>query len=186
MGLDKQRRLRLVFIMLSFLVCYNFYSQENENGLDVMLAPRITIGYTFGAGINCGFDLGASVYRVNDIMTGVNFSYYFVFTGQGNHHIKGVTLAAETEYLSAKIGIGSVSRKWGLRNVNSASTPGIMIDFAASADTYKAPWIGFRAFIFDRSKWMFHELPSYTSAYAYFRTQEIEIYKQEPNSTVGQ
>jgi hypothetical protein len=174
----------VVFFLISF--SQHSFSQEKPDGLDVMLSPRITIGYTFGAGINCGLDLGVGVYRIKDIMTGVNFSYYFVFVDQSNHQIKGITLTAETKYISGKVGIGAVSKKWGLRNVNKASTPGIMVDFSASADAYKAPWIGFKAFIFDRSKWMFHELPSYTSAYGYFKTQEIEIYKQEDESSDGQ
>ena len=186
MGFVKQI---ILYISIAFFVVfgsYSSYSQENENGLDVMVSPRITIGYTFGAGINCGLELGVGVYRINEIMTGVNFSYYFVFVDQSSHRIKGISLTAETKYISGKLGIGAVSKKWGLRNVNKASTPGIMVDFSASADAYKAPWIGFKAFIFDRSKWMFHELPSYTSAYGYFKTQEIEIYKQEETNSSSQ
>jgi hypothetical protein len=46
----------VVFFLISF--SQHSFSQEKPDGLDVMLSPRITIGYTFGAGINCGLDLG--------------------------------------------------------------------------------------------------------------------------------
>jgi len=180
------RKSLILLLVALFFSLNNSYSQEKENGLDVILSPRITLGYTFGAGLNCGFDLGVGVYRVNDIMAGLNFNYYFVVTDHGSHRLKGVSLAAESKYVSGRIGMGIVSRKWGLRNVNKAKTPGIMIDVSASADAYKAPWVGVKTFIFNRSKWLYYDLPTYTSAYAYFRAQDIEVYKQEPISTEGQ
>ena len=176
----------ILLIIALFFSLNNVYSQEKENGLDVILSPRITIGYTFGAGLNCGFDLGVGVYRVNDIMTGLNLNYYIVVTPQGSHRLKGVSLAAETKYVSGRIGMGVVSRRWGLRNVNKAKTPGIMVDVSASADAYKAPWIGVKTFIFNRSKWLYYDMPTYTSAYAYFKAQDIEVYKQETFGTEGQ
>ncbi len=186
MILHKRFISKVLLLVVLLSVSYNGIAQEETNGLDVILSPRITIGYTFGTGINCGFDLGVGVYRINDIMTGLNLSYYIVFTERGNHRLKGVTLAAESKYVSGKVGIGMVSRKWGLRNVNKAKTPGIMVEATASADAYSAPWVGIKTFIFDRSKWNYYEMPTYTSAYTYFKSQDIEIYKQEPISTDGQ
>ena len=169
----------LLFLFVLFLSAEVVYSQEETNEIDVFVSPRITIGYTFGTGLNCGFDLGIGVYRINDVMLGTNFSYYLVVTDHGSHRIKGITLSAETDYISGRLGLGMVSRKWGLRNVNKARTPGIMIDVSASADAYKAPWVGFKTFVFKRSKWLYYDLPTYTSTYAYFKSQDIEIYKED-------
>lgn len=180
--------IRILLIISIITWSVRIFAQENTNdynGFDVKLSPRITIGYTFGAGVNCGFDLGISVYRVNNIMTGLHLNYYMVFVKNGGmHKIKGAMLSAETKYVTGHIGIGKVSRNWGLRNVNRAGTYGIMIDAAASFDEYKSPWIGFKTFIFNRQKWVYYDLPTYTSAYVYFKTQNIDIYKQDPPKIV--
>ncbi len=173
----------IILLQLTVIPQSTVTAQQNDdyNRFDVMVSPRITIGYTFGAGVNCGLDLSASVYKFKDIFTGVHISYYLVFVkNSGMHRIRGVMLSAETQYVSGRIGIGKVSRSWGMRNVNKAGVYGLMIDGAASVDEYKAPWIGFKTFIFNRSKWPYYDLPSYTSGYAYFKPQNIKIYKQDP------
>ncbi len=175
----------VLLVLLQFLIMpsSNITAQPNDdyNRFDVMVSPRITIGYTFGAGVNCGLDLSTSVYKFKDIFAGVHISYYLVFVkNSGMHRIRGIMLSAETEYVTGRIGFGRVSRSWGMRNVNKAGVYGLMIDAAASFDEYRAPWIGFKTFIFNRSKWPYYDFPSYTSAYAYFKPKNIKIYKQDP------
>lgn len=178
MGLHK----RIINIIITVLVLLNIsisdsWTQENTKGTDIYASPRITLGYTFGGGLNYGFDIALGLYRLNDFNFGTNFSYYMVNTDQGHHRIKGFMLMAETKYLSVKLGAGAVSRRWGLRNVNKTSAPGIIIDITASADAYRAPWVGVKSFIYKRSKWLFYDQPSYISGYTYFKTQEIDIYR---------
>jgi len=148
----------------------------------VFLSPRITLGYTFGAGLNYGFDIYVGLYRLDNFNFGTGFSYYMVNTDQGHHRIKGFVLMAENEYFSAKIGAGAISRRWGLRNVNKTSAPGILFDVAASMDAYKAPWVGVKTFIYKSSKWAFYDHPAYISAYGYFKSQDIDLYRLETTS----
>lgn len=173
---------RFFYIIFSVIVISNInmpfgWAQAKTKGTDIYLSPRITLGYTFGGGLNYGFDIALGLYRLNDFNFGTNFSYYMVNTDQGHHRIKGFMLMAETKYLSVKLGAGAVSRKWGLRNVNKASAPGIILDISASADAYRAPWVGVKSFIYKRSNWLFYDQPSYISGYTYFKTQEIDIYR---------
>ncbi len=167
----------LVLFALSYIV--DIKAQENYKGTNIYFSPRITIGYTIGSGLNYGFDLVMGLYQLNDVKFGIDFTYYMINTDQGHHRIKGFALMAETDYLNVKLGAGSVSRRWGLKNVNKAKAPGIMIDVSGGIDPYKAPWIGAKGFIFNRAKWSFYDQPSYISAYTYFKTREIEIFKDE-------
>ncbi len=178
---------RIVFVILLSVSSVSLFAQENNdyNRFEVNISPRITIGYTFGAGVNCGVEIGASIYKFNDMMLGANLNYCMVFLKKGSlHKIAGVTLSAETHYVAGKIGLGRVSRSWGRRNVNKASTFGLMIDAAVCVDEYRAPWIGFKTFVFNRSKWPHYNLPTYTSTFAYFKSQDIKIYKQPPPKIV--
>ncbi len=177
----------VVLMVLLTISSATLLAQETTdyNRFEVNISPRITLGYTFGAGVNCGVEIGASVYKFNDVTLGVNLNYCMIFIkNSGLHRISGAMLSAETQYIAGKIGIGKVNRSWGRRNVNKAGTYGLMIDAAACVDEYRAPWIGFKTFIFDRSKWPYYPLPTYTSAYTYFKSKNIEIYKQAPPKIV--
>jgi hypothetical protein len=176
------RNLKAFAITLLFIFTFNPFSinsQENTKGPEIFFSPRITLGYTLGSGFNYGFDLFLGVYRLNEFRLGADFSWYVVNTGQGIHQIKGIGLVGETDYLSMKLGAGSVSRSWGRKNVNKARTPGIMIDVALGLDAYTAPWLGFKTFLFRRENWMFYEQAAYLSAYSYFKSNDIIIRKFE-------
>ena len=180
-------------IRFKYILVFNFlistlltmHAQEQTNGTNVFLSPRITLGYTFGTGLNYGFDLYLGIYQLNEMTFGTSFSYYMVNADQGHHRIKGISLVADHKYFNIKLGAGAVSRRWGLRNINKASAQGLMFDVSATTDTYMTPWVGFKSFLFKREKWTFYDKPSYLSVYTYFRSQDIEIYKREP-STDGQ
>ncbi len=169
----------LAIILLNLSLICNIRAQESYKGTNVYLSPRITLGYTISSGFNYGFDLVVGVYQLNDAKFGIDLTYYMVNTNQGRHGIKGLALVAEMENVNIKIGAGSVSRRWGLKNINKAKAPGIMIDVSGGVDPYKAPWIGVKGFIFSRSKWEFYNQPSYISTYTYFKTAEIEIFKED-------
>ncbi len=182
MGLIRTRKIVFSTIILLLGLQTILIGQESYKGPQIFISPRITLGYTFGSGMNYGLDMVLGLYRINNLKLGLDFSYYFANTNQGIHRLKGFAIIGEMDYLSVKLGAGSVSRRWGMKNVNKARTPGIMIDVSASADPYKAPWIGLKSFIFKRSKWPFYDQPSYISAYTYFKNADIELYK--PNSPV--
>ena len=164
-------------------LCISSLAQEKTKGPNVFVSPRVTLGYTFGSGLNYGFDLFVGLYQFKEINFGTNFTWYMVNTPDGHHRIKGISLVGDYKYLNVKLGAGAVSRRWGLRNVNKASAPGIMIDVSATGDPYKAPWIGVKSFLFKRDRWLLYDKPSYISVYGYFRSQDIEIYKDEAINT---
>jgi len=169
----------ITFILIVFSLNRNIKAQESYNGTNVYLSPRITLGYTISSGFNYGFDLVVGIYQLDNAKFGIDLTYYMVNTNQGRHGIKGLALVADLENVNIKLGAGSVMRKWGLKNINKAKAPGIMIDVSGGVDPYKAPWIGVKAFIFSRAKWEFYNQPSYISAYTYFKTTEIEIFKED-------
>ena len=181
MKIHSIKNLFITVSVLSLAVNIQLTAQDQleTNGSNIFISPRITLGYTIGSGLNYGFDIVLGLYKVKDFDFGVNFSYYMVNTDQGHHRIKGFGVVAETDYFSAKLGAGSVSRKWGLRNINKAKAPGMIVDVSASADPFKAPWIGLRTFIFSRDRWLFYDQPSYISAYTYFKTANIEVFSDE-------
>ena len=176
----------IIFLILSLSISKYSLAQEPEKGTYVFLSPRITLGYTFNSGFNYGVDLAVGLYKLNDFKFGTAFSYYLVNTNQGIHRIKGFTIMADSKYFNIRLGAGAVVRRWGMRNINKASAPGLIVDISASPDAYKAPWIGIKAFLFKRSKWVFYDHPTYTSAYTYFRTPDIEIFKQNTDTEDGQ
>ncbi|MBN1252532.1 MAG: hypothetical protein JXR51_03885 [Bacteroidales bacterium] len=166
--------LSYLFVLISSLV----FSQENQSTTNIFISPRITIGYTFGSGMNYGVDLALNLYTIDKFNVGFDYSFYIVNTPTGFHRIKNINLMAENDMISVKLGAGMVKRKWGLKKINNAKTAGITIDVSVSVDPMSAPWVGVKSFVFQRSKWPFYDLPSYISVYTYYRTPEIYIYQQ--------
>ena len=168
------------FILISFILVYSIgiTAQDVETGPHVYVSPRINIGYTFGAGLNYGFDVVVGLYSTKNFNFGLAYSHYFVNVPKDFHRIKSINLVIENDMVNARIGAGIVKRKWGLRNINKATAPGISVDVSAGFDQYRAPWIGVKSFIINRKRWTFFDLPSYISIYGYFKTEEIEIYEQ--------
>ena len=169
-------------LILSYLLvfCSLFaFSQENQSTTNIYFSPRITIGYTFGSGMNYGVDFVVNLYTISEINLGIDYSFYLVNTETGAHRIKSINLMAENEIISAKIGAGMVKRVWGINKINKVKTGGIVIDVSATVDPYKFPALGVRSFVFQRSKWPFYSQPSYISVYTYYRTPEISIYQSE-------
>ncbi|MEN8119066.1 MAG: hypothetical protein ABFS35_01910 [Bacteroidota bacterium] len=169
---------RLAFISFLFLLACGLYAQEPLRGPNVYVSPRINIGYTFGAGITYGFDVVVGAYSTKNFNFGLAYSHYFVNVPKDFHRFKTISLVIENSMFNAKFGAGMVSRKWGLRNVNTAKVHGMSIDISAGVDEYHAPWVGVKSFIQNRKRWTFFDYPSYISIYTYFKTPEIEIYDQ--------
>jgi len=170
---------KITFVLIAYLLVFKVISQDSYTGTNIYFSPRITLGYTISAGFNYGFDVVVGLYQHNDVKFGIDFTYYMVNTDQGHHRIKGFALIADMDYLNIKLGAGAVSRRWGLKNINKANAPGIMVDVSAGIDPYRAPWIGAKGFIFNRAKWTFYDQPSYISAYTYFKTPEIDVFKED-------
>jgi len=173
--LKKTHLVAYLLILNSFFVL----SQENQSSTNVYFSPRITIGYTFGSGMNYGIDFVVNIYSTEKFNFGVDYSFYWVNTATGVHRIKSINLMAENDMLSAKIGVGMVKRVWGLNKINKVKTGGITVDVSATVEPYKTPSVGVKGFIFQRSKWPFYDQPSYISIYTYYRTPEISIYQSE-------
>ena len=168
---------KIILIILVMMLSRSFFAQE-KNGPHAFVSPRINIGYTFGAGMTYGFDIFVGGYSLDKLNLGLAYSYYFANTQTGVHRLQTISLTADNPMIHARIGAGMVKRVWGLHNVNKAKTQGIAIDVSAGFDEYHAPWVGLKAFIQNRRKWPFFDLPSYISIYSYFKTPEIEIYDQ--------
>jgi hypothetical protein len=180
MDLFKQKRIFLIIILSWFLGNSYLSNAQNEaRGPEIFLSPRITLGYTFGSGLNYGIDAVVGLYKTNDFKFGINFTYNMTNTDQGHHAIKGMGIVAEMKYFSLKLGAGSVSRRWGLKNINKASAPGLTIDVALSIGEANAPWVGVKSFIFDHERWAFYDHPSYLSAYTYFKSPDIMIFEEK-------
>jgi hypothetical protein len=187
MGFNKKYSYKLIILTSLLLATGSFCkAQEPAKGSKIYLSPRINLGYTFKSGFNYGFDIMLGLYKVNDFDFGINFSYCMVNTNQGLHKIKGVGIIAEMDYLSVKLEAASVSRRWGLKNINRASAPGILIDVAGNIGEPNSPWVGVKSFIFDHQRWPFYDHPSYMSTYIYFKSPNIMIYEENPQTVSPQ
>jgi len=153
-------------------------SAQEKNGPHTFVSPRINLGYTFGAGMTYGFDIFVSAYSLDDLNIGLCYSYYFTNTNTGVHRIQTISFTVDNPMIHARLGAGMVKRVWGLHNVNKAKVSGVSVDVSVGFDEYHAPWFGVKGFIHNRRKWPFFDLPSYISAYTYFKTPEIELYDQ--------
>ncbi len=167
---------KLALILVLFVLVTELSAQDAQNGPNVYISPRINIGYTFGAGINYGYDIVVGAYSLGDFNFGLAFSHYFVNVPKDFHRFKTISIMIDHPMINAKLGAGVLSRKWGLRNVNKAKVPGISVDVSVGFDEYHAPWVGVKSFIHNRNRWTFFDYPSYISVYTYFKTPEIELY----------
>jgi hypothetical protein len=177
-------RLLLITFFLGNIIFLK--AQQAVNGPTVFLSPRITLGYTFGSGLNYGFDAVIGLYKMNEYKFGINLTYNMVNTDQGHHRIKGLAVVAESDYFCLKLGAGSISRRWGFKNMNKASAPVLLVDVSINIGEANAPWIGAKSFIFDHERWEFYDHPSYFSAYTYFKSPDIVILEQKITSGSNQ
>jgi hypothetical protein len=174
-----------LFILPSFALIFSLraVAQDSPKGPEIFISPRITIGYTFHSGLNYGFDAVIGMYKFNDFKFGIDLTYYMINTDQGHHRIKGIAMVAENDYFCIKLGAGSVSRRWGLKNVNKAGAPGLMFDVSGSIGEDYAPWIGLKGFIFDHNRWQFYDRPIYFSGYTYFKSPKIMLLEKDTETT---
>ena len=73
---------KLALILFLLFPAAGLFAQESQNGPNVYVSPRINIGYTFGAGINYGFDIVVGAYSIGDFNFGLAYSHYFVNIGK--------------------------------------------------------------------------------------------------------
>jgi len=169
-----------ILLLLFLVFCsYGAPAQEFQNGTNVYLSPRVNIGYTFGAGINYGVDFVVGIYSTKNFNFGIAYSHYFVNVPKDFHRFKTLSIVIENPMINMKFGAGKLSRKWGLKNINKASIPGLAVDVTVGLDQYRAPWFGVKVFLHNRNLWNYFDQPSYISAYTYFKTPEIEVYESK-------
>lgn len=143
----------LLFALLSLIIC-NARCQVSSN---VRLVPDISLGYTFGRGLNAGLGLGISVleYKINAVTsyTGLDISYS-IFSHKRELYKNGFyrTLSLNllnviNEQAITKIGFARTKLKWGLNNVNSNYSNGWGINLDIAVKPYPfSPQLGFRYF----------------------------------------
>ncbi len=164
--------------MLLLKLSCGIYAQDLEKGPNVYISPRINLGYTFGAGLNYGFDVVVGAYSTKNFNFGFAYSHYFVNVPKDFHRFKTMSIMIENSMFNAKFGAGILSRKWGLKKINKAKVPGMSMDISVGIDEYRAPWLGVKSFLYNKERWMYFQYPSYISVYTYFKTPEIEVYDQ--------
>ncbi len=169
----------LIFFLFFFSVA--LFAQR---GTKIYFSPKITLGYTFGAGLNYGTDLSFGLYGTDVLFFGLSFSYYLVNYESEKHRVKSFNLLFETDNIDLKLGAGEVKRKWGYQGRNSASAAGVNLDIAISADKYSLPWLGLRNFFIRKGSWQWYPRSTYVSAYTYFKHQEFYLIDREAPVTL--
>jgi hypothetical protein len=173
----------LIVIILSFSI-NRLYSQFEIPVISTNLyfSPVITLGYTFGSGLNFGLDFTLGLVKIKhynpEISGALSLQYYLVSYEKSMHIIKNVTLIAESEYFRIGIGAGEIKKSWGFRNRNVSKAFGTNVDFGISAFSYKVPWLGVKAFMPRPGTWEWCENKNYISAYTYFKQEPIFLFKQ--------
>lgn len=158
--------MRLLF--LSCFLSVSLFTNAQFLGRTFFLSSAVTVGYTFGARINFGYqvDLGVEK-KFNDNMFmkyGLSFSNYFVKTGKHTHRLRALSIMGSINFLDARVGIGRVKNRWGYGNKNRCVTRGINLDLTAGMANNNMPWIGFREFIYPPANWAWFNR-NYSSVY---------------------
>ncbi len=119
--------------------------------------PGLSVGYTFGKGLNCTASLGVSFfdYEINKRKgySGLNISYS-VFTHSrqlyenGYYRVFAINLMnVYNEQFLLKLGLAKTKLKWGVNEVNKSYSNGwgINIDAGFKPSLF-SPYLGFRYF----------------------------------------
>src|ERR1051325_9942399 len=99
---------------------------------NLFISPGLTIGYTFGAGINYGYCIDAGLIKPltnnSNVRYGISFSNYFVKTKKYTHRLRSISVMGQTDFADLKVGLGRARNKWG--RANRCITHGISYDFS--------------------------------------------------------
>lgn len=145
-------------------------------------SPFITLGYTFGSGLNFGVDCTFGIFTIKHynpaITGGLSLQYYFVSYEKTMHTIKTINLIAESEYFRIGGGAGEIKKSWGFRNRNVSKAFGTNIDFGISAFSTKVPWLAAKVFMPQLGTWEWSKNKNYISTYTYFKQEPIYLFKK--------
>lgn len=139
----------------------------------LFLSPSLTVGYTFGARVCYGVDIGVG-YKTTDrwgseYRAGISVSQYFV---EAKHHLARVSTASVLflkDFIDLKAGIGRVRNKWGYQNRNTSAVYGFCYDASLRLPSQiHNTWFGIRHFMYRPGDWPWFEIP-YTSLYLKYR-----------------
>jgi hypothetical protein len=142
---------------LLFFLCVMGFVCNAQIVTSIRVIPNISIGYTFGYGVNCSFGCGVSLidYKIADVpvYSGLEFSYA-LFTHKrelyenGFYRVVSINLMnIVNEMMILKLGMAKTKLKWGVRSVNTSYSRGwgINVDVAFKP-YYYSPHLGFRYF----------------------------------------
>jgi len=123
----------------------------------VRIMPGVSIGYTFGHGMNAGIELGVSFmdYKIGQVSSyaGIDLSYA-VFTHARKLYKNGYYRVFTFNFINVineqgivKLGMAKTKLKWGVGNVNKSFSDGwgFNVDAAFKPFLY-SPSLGFRFF----------------------------------------
>lgn len=175
---------KFISILILLLLLKSSYSQIFQKYFEnnFYLSPFITLGYTFGSGVNFGIDITAGIIELKnyypEISGGISFQYYLVNYEKSMHVIKNITFVAESKYFRLGYGIGVIKKNWGFRDRNISKAYGTGFDWGISAFSTKVPWIGIKTFIPFNGTWEWCESRNYFSTYTYFKQEPVYLFQQ--------
>ena len=150
-GFKKGKRTLLIFLYVLTSVC------NAQISTVIRAIPNISVGYTFGYGVNCSAGCGVSLinYKVGSASTysGLEVSYA-LFTHKrelyenGFYRVVAINLMnVVNEMAIIKLGMAKTKLKWGVNSVNTSYSNGWGINIDAAFKPYfYSPHLGFRYF----------------------------------------
>lgn len=166
--MSKNKLLIIIFLLVSL----KSYAQNNLTS-NLYFSPHLTIGYTFGTGLNYGVDLTFGIFKLKndnpEINGALSLQYYFVNYMGSTHRLFTVNLVAESDYYRLALGAGDTKKKWGFRRINKSKAFGYHFDFGISTVSTYTPWLGLKVFAIHGGYWEFYNKPYYMSTVMYFR-----------------
>lgn len=123
----------------------------------IRLTPNLSVGYTFGKGLNAGVGMGVGLlnYQLGDLPSYAGFSCsYAIFSHErklyknGFYRVFSIQLMNVVDELQiTRLGFAKTKLKWGVNNVNSSFSNGWGLDVdLAVRPIWNAPLLGFRYF----------------------------------------
>lgn len=175
------------FSVLFFLLI----SKKNAAQIEktYFVSPGIKLGYTFGAGFTYGAILDAGVNstsnsEIRNLKYGVSLGFTFIKVKKYTHRMSTISLMAQNDFTTIKLGIGKVKNPWGYSRRNKCKVFGAYVDMSFAYPSAYSPWIGLSYFKYKRANWAWFSNP-YKTFYINYKYDALNpIYNAQEKGAV--
>jgi len=172
--------IRILGFSFFSLISFQLFSQSASLQTSISVIPTITVGYTFGSGFNFGGKVSVEAFQLTqqtmETYAGLSLSLYMVNFRGAVHRIKTINIELSSKYFTLGIGAGDISKRWGIKKINSDKAFGMSFDMNVYTYSPHSPWIGYKFFKPREGTWVWSDRGRYNSFYTFFMQPKIQPY----------